>query len=327
MFIDEAVIDVHAGNGGNGCFAYERAKFKPQGPPAGGNGGRGGHVLVQGDRQLHTLRDAAYHKTYKAQRGHHGQGSNKYGKNAGDIVIRVPLGTIISDHETGRMLFDCVNHGQEMIVARGGRGGRGNAALVHKRNPQPEQCEPGQPGETRRLRLTLKVLADIGLVGRPNAGKSTFLSRISHAHPKIADYPFTTTEPHLGIVKARRGFGSYVVADIPGLIEGSHTGRGLGARFLRHIERTRILAILVECVSAGPAADARVLLDELAHYSPELAARPKVFICTKTDLLDGIDPPEIPDDWLRMSAVTGKGVDAVLDTFEEMLDLLNTGDR
>jgi GTP-binding protein len=322
MFIDEAIIAIKAGDGGNGCFAYSRDSHKPKGPPAGGNGGRGGHIYVEGNYHLHTLQDVAYHKTYKASRGTHGKGSNQYGRNGEDTVIPIPLGTAVYDEETGRMLLDCLEDGQRVLVARGGRGGRGNAALANRNNPQPQQVEPGKPGEAKRMRLELKVLADIGLVGRPNAGKSTFLSRISHAHPKIADYPFTTTVPHLGIVKTQQGFGSYVVADIPGLIEGSHTGKGLGVRFLRHIERTKMLAILVECLSPDPQADANVLIEELTHYSPLLAEKPKVFILTKADLIDSAPVKKAPHDWMVMSAVTGHGVQEVLRRFEEMISAI-----
>jgi len=319
MFIDETVIEVKAGDGGNGCYAHEREKFKPFGPPSGGNGGRGGHVLVEGCGQMHTLQDAAYRKSYKAGRGAHGQGARKDGRSGEDMTIRLPLGTIVRDEATGEILLDCLEDGKRTIVARGGRGGRGNAALMSRRNPDPQTVEPGRPGEHKRLRLELKVLADVGLVGRPNAGKSTFLSKISRAHPKIADYPFTTTEPHLGIVKMDGGYESFVVADIPGLIEGSHEGKGLGIRFLRHIERTKILAIMVESTAKNPQADAEVLLSELREYSPLLAEKPKCFLLTKSDLVQSQDAIQIPAGWRLMSAVTGEGVKEVLGELQRMV--------
>lgn len=319
MFIDETVIDVHAGNGGNGCFTYQRAKYRPNGPPSGGSGGRGGHILVRGSGHLHTLQDSAYRKTYRAESGPHGKGGRKDGKVGDDVVIPVPLGTLVYDDGTGELLIDCLKDGAEAIVARGGKGGRGNAALTTRRNPRPQAAEKGKPGEQRRLRLVLKVLADVGLVGRPNAGKSTFLSRISRAHPRIADYPFTTTTPHLGIVKTADGYGSYVVADLPGLIEGSHKGKGLGIRFLRHIERTRVLAILVECTSPDAQGDAEVLERELALYDPRLAERPRCRILTKIDLLPPDSRAQTPPGWLRMSSVTGEGVGDVLRRLEHML--------
>lgn len=318
MFIDETTIFVEAGDGGNGCFAYERLKYKPKGSPNGGDGGRGGHIYINGSSQVHTLQDVAYHQHYKAERGDHGKGSNKAGKNGGDITITVPLGTIIYDKESGDLLVDCLQEGVPALIARGGRGGRGNGALVSSRNPNPDHSEPGKPGEKKNLRLVLKMLADVGLVGRPNAGKSTFLSVISQAKPKIADYPFTTTQPNLGIVRMNGGYNSFVVADIPGLIEDCHKGKGLGIRFLRHIERTKTLAILVEATSPDPVADAEVLINELAHYSQELANKPKCFILTKTDLLSEKNIT-LPQGWLSMSAVTRNGVDTVLKGLYELV--------
>jgi GTP-binding protein len=318
MFIDESVIFVKAGDGGNGCFSYERLKYIPLGGPDGGNGGRGGNIYFVGSSQIHTLQDVAYRQHYKAERGAHGKGSGKTGKNGEDVRITVPLGTLIYNKDTGDLLTDFLHDGKEELIARGGRGGRGNGSIVSQRNPNPEASEPGKPGEEKNLRLVLKVLADVGLVGRPNAGKSTFLSKISHARPKIADYPFTTTEPHLGIVKIG-DYDSFVVADIPGLIENCHTGKGLGIRFLKHIERTKTLAILIEATSEDPKADAEVLLNELAHYSQSLAEKPKCFILTKTDLYDEDTKVEVPDGWLTMSAVTGNGLDKVLHTLSTMV--------
>jgi GTP-binding protein len=312
MFIDEAEIEVKAGDGGKGCCAFERSRRNPRGRPSGGSGGRGGDVMVRASSQLHTLRDCSYRRRYEAGRGVHGKGSNWTGADGRDATIEVPCGTIVQDRTTGRVLCDCVRDGEEHVVARGGRGGKGNQALMSHANPFPQNALAGQKGEQRTLRLTLKVLADVGLVGRPNAGKSTFLARISRARPAIADYPFTTKEPHLGIAALPGTYESIVVADIPGLIEDSHKGRGLGIRFLRHIERTRILALMVECTSDDPAADAEMLLGELRAYSPLLAEKPMCFLLTKVDLRPDVTPPP---GWLALSSVTGQGVDDVLAEF------------
>jgi GTP-binding protein len=319
MFIDETVILAQAGDGGNGCHAYERQKYKPKGRPDGGDGGRGGHIYLEGSSQIHTLQDTAYHQRYSAERGAHGKGSNKTGRNGEDIVIKVPLGTMVYDDESKNLLMDCLEDGMQVLIARGGRGGRGNGALANAKNPNPEFVEEGKPGEKKHLRLILKVLADVGLVGRPNAGKSTFISRISHARPKIADYPFTTKEPHLGIVSAPQGYQSFITADIPGLIEDCHLGKGLGIRFLRHIERTKVLAILVDATSENIESDAMVLLHELEEYSHNLAAKPKLFIATKSDLIPSDMCAPIPAHWMKISAVTGEGVDAVVKKLSEMV--------
>jgi GTP-binding protein len=319
MFIDEAIIQVKAGDGGNGCHAYERQPFKPKGRPDGGDGGRGGHISVIASTQIHTLQDMAYRQQFKTTRGMHGKGSSKTGKNGEDIVIEVPVGTMICNDETGELIADCITPGVPILIAKGGRGGRGNKALASSKDRNPEKAEEGKPGEEKKLRLTLKVLADVGLVGRPNAGKSTFLSRISHARPKIADYPFTTTAPNLGIVQGENGRGSFVVADIPGLIEGSNTGKGLGIRFLRHIERTRVLAILVDGTSANPEEDAAMLLHELSLYSELLAQKPRCMILTKSDLFPADAPSLVPQGWLSMSAATGENVDGVVADLRKMV--------
>jgi GTP-binding protein len=320
MFIDETIVEVKAGDGGNGCFAYMREKFKPKGRPSGGNGGVGGTIWIEGSADLHTLQDANYRKKYAAPRGAHGQGANKYGKGGEDVTMLVPLGTMVYDADTGETLFDCLEKGRREIVAKGGKGGLGNAALTSRRNPNPDHCLPGKPGQSRRLRLVLKVLADVGLVGRPNAGKSTFLSTISRARPKIGDYPFTTTQPYLGIVKIGEGYESFVVADIPGLIEGSHTGKGLGIKFLKHIERTKVLAILVSTDCPDPASEAKMLVHELSQYSPILAEKPKCFIMSKADLVSIGEKTRMPKGWFLMSSATGVGISKVLAKFKKMLD-------
>ena len=251
MFIDFARIKLQAGQGGSGCVSFRREKFVPKGGPNGGDGGRGGSIILQTDPNLHTLVDFKYRAQYKAKRGQHGQGSDKHGKNAAQTIIKVPLGTVVRNLDTDEILCDMVNVDQKFEVAKGGRGGKGNARYVTATNRSPRDWEVGLPGEEINISLELKLIADIGLVGFPNAGKSTLLSRISAAHPKIADYPFTTLTPNLGIVKYH-DFNSFVVADIPGLIEGSHEGKGLGHQFLRHIERTRALAFIIDCTEEEP---------------------------------------------------------------------------
>lgn len=310
MFIDEATIRVEGGNGGNGCYAYERQRGKPRGKPVGGTGGRGGHIYLRGSSQLHTLQDVSFRKLYRAERGQHGRGANWTGRMGKDIVIDVPLGTVVRDAVTGRQICDCTEHDRRYRVAKGGRGGKGNAALATRKNPAPQYVQPGGVGEKQELRLTLKVLADVGLVGRPNAGKSTFLSRVSKARPAIADYPFTTTRPHLGIVALPDSYDTMVIADIPGLIEDSHKGKGLGIQFLKHIERTRILAVMVESSAEDPEAEAAVLIRELKAYSPILAEKPTCMVLTKTDLCD--TPPSLPDHWYAISSVTGDGIQGLL---------------
>ncbi len=319
MFIDEATIEAKAGDGGNGCHSYEKMKYKPKGRPDGGNGGRGGSIILIGSSTVHTLQDVAYRRHYKASRGAHGKGSNKFGRSGEDILIKVPLGTVVYNKETNEPIADCLEQNQKVVVAKAGRGGRGNATLANFKNPNPERSEEGKPGEEKILRLELKVLADVGLVGRPNAGKSTFITSISHARPKIADYPFTTKEPHLGIVKLPSIHESFVMADIPGLIENCHEGKGLGIKFLRHIERTRVLAILVEATCDDPLEEASILLKELNFYSEALAEKPKCFIMTKIDLLPEEKRGKIPDGWLSISAVTSENIDTVIKKMWEML--------
>src|SRR5512132_542756 len=276
MFIDEAKISVKAGNGGNGCMAFRREKYVPRGGPSGGDGGRGGDVVLVSNEHVNTLLHLRYNPEHKAERGRHGEGSNRTGHEGQTVDVEVPVGTVVWDEATGERLFDFTEPGQRYLAARGGRGGKGNARFATSTHQAPTEHEPGKPGEERRLRLELKLLADVGLVGFPNAGKSTLISRISAARPKIADYPFTTLEPQLGVVKLD-DFTSFVVADIPGLIAGAHLGHGLGIQFLRHIERTRLLAHLVDVSEAtlrDPVQDFHTVMRELESFSAELAAKP-----------------------------------------------------
>jgi len=265
-------------------MAFRREKYVPKGGPSGGDGGNGGSVIIESSSHVNTLLAFRYNREFRAQRGRHGEGSNCHGASGEDTVIRVPVGTVVFDEESGEPLFDFTAPGQQFLAARGGKGGRGNARFASSTNRAPRRTEPGQPGEERRLRLELKLLADVGLVGFPNAGKSTLLSKLSAAHPKIADYPFSTVEPCLGVVAA--GDDSFVMADIPGLIEGAHQGHGLGTRFLRHIERTRLLVHLVDVseTERDPVEDFRVVRNELAQFSPALLEKPVVIVANKVDL-------------------------------------------
>jgi len=317
MFIDSAKIEVSSGDGGNGCFSYDRDKFKPKGKPGGGNGGRGGNVFFVASKKVQTLQDISYHSFYRAERGGHGGPNNLYGKTGKEVKIPVPLGTIIRDFETDELIYDFTCDGEEIMVAKGGRGGRGNKAMVSRFTPNPEYAEHGKPGETKTLKLTLKVMADVGLVGLPNAGKSTLLSVVSRATPEIADYPFTTLTPHLGIVKTG-DFSSFVMADIPGIIEGASSGKGLGIQFLQHIERTRVLAVLVDCNDENPSDTAKKLRRELKKYSAQLAEKQYVCVLTKTDTRNATDY-KIPRGWLSVSAATNDGVSKLVFKLDEMI--------
>src|SRR3989442_2014886 len=283
MFIDQASINVRGGDGGNGCVSFRREKFGPKGGPDGGEGGQGGDVTLVADESLSTLLDFQYHRHYRAQRGSHGEGSTRHGRRGGSLVIPVPVGTVVRDGESGQILGDLLHHGQQVVVARGGRGGRGNARFATSTHRAPRQAEPGMPGEERRLELELRLIADAGLVGFPNAGKSTLLSRVSAARPKNPDYPFTTTEPYLGVVGLPDGR-SFVLADIPGLIEGAHQGAGLGHTFLRHIARTPVLVHRVDVGSdRDPAADFEAVNTELWLHDPSLRRRPMLVALNKID--------------------------------------------
>jgi GTP-binding protein len=291
MLIDLAVIDVRSGDGGSGCVSFRREKYVPRGGPDGGDGGRGGDVVLVADSQLTTLLDYHYKRQYRAERGRHGQGKNRTGASGGDIELRVPPGTVVRDAETREWLGELLKPGTRCVVAKGGRGGRGNASYATATHQAPREHEPGHPGVERRIELELKLIADVGLVGQPNAGKSTLLAAMSAARPKIAAYPFTTLEPHLGVVQLSQGR-SMVMADIPGIIEGAHEGKGLGLKFLRHIERTRTLAYLVPVDVADAQAEYELLRRELAEHSEELADKPHCIVLSKSDLLDGVEEPE-----------------------------------
>jgi GTPase len=293
VFVDEAKILVKGGDGGNGCVAFRREKYVPRGGPSGGDGGHGGDIVIEANPNDNTLLRYRYNREFRAERGRHGEGSDCHGRSGVDTVLKVPVGTVIFDADSGEQLFDFTVAGQQFRAARGGRGGRGNGnpAFVRPWHQAPREHEDGRPGQERNLRLELKLLADVGLVGFPNAGKSTFISRISAARPKIAAYPFTTLEPHLGVVSAdpdaAPGQGrTFVVADLPGLIEGAHEGVGLGIRFLKHVERTRLIAHLVDTSDANdhdPVRDFEIIERELAAFSPGLAEKPMIVVATKLD--------------------------------------------
>ena len=288
MFIDRAKIRVQAGNGGHGVTAFRREKFVPRGGPSGGDGGRGGDVWLVADASLNTLLHLRYNPLHVAGRGMHGEGSNRSGKEGGDAIVRVPIGTQIFDPQTNELLCDLQEDGARWLAARGGRGGFGNAHFATSTNRAPRYHQEGSPGEEFEFQLELKLLADVGLVGFPNAGKSTFISVVSAAHPKIADYPFTTLEPHLGVVDLG-DFRTFVIADIPGLIEGAHEGHGLGDRFLRHVERTKLLLHLVDVSSASgrdSVSDYEVINRELGAYDEQLGERAQFVVATKIDALD-----------------------------------------
>lgn len=325
MFVDEVDIHIFAGDGGNGCVAFRREACVPLGGPFGGDAGDGGSVYLQADDSLNTLQHLAGHHHWRAERGEHGQGKNCHGRKGKDLIILVPTGTIIFDAENGALLKDLAEHGASVCLAKGGKGGHGNTYFKSATNQAPRFAEPGDPGEKRSLHLELKLIADAGLVGKPNAGKSTLVSRISAARPKVAAYPFTTRYPCLGIVELP-GFRRFVVADIPGLIEGAHDGAGLGDEFLRHVERTRVLVHLVDiCPPDGdPVEDYRAIRKELELYSAELAGKPEVVVASKMDLTESRDnlarfKKELGVNVIPISAVTGKGLDVLTEHIWKML--------
>ena len=333
MLIDRARIYVKAGDGGNGILAFRREKFVPRGGPSGGDGGNGGSVIIEATESLNTLLHLRYRPENRADRGRHGEGSNRHGQSAADMVIPVPVGTIVRDELTEEVLHDFTQPGERFVVARGGRGGRGNAQFATPTNRAPRHHEPGRPGEERNLLIELKLIADVGLVGMPNAGKSTLISVISAARPKIADYPFTTLEPHLGVVNLG-DFRTCVVADIPGLIEGAHEGAGLGDRFLRHIERTKLLVHVIDLSSLAkdPLEAYRTIRHELEAYNSIVASKPEIVVANKIDAMD--DPERLEEfkrfcadsdlEFYALSAVTGMGLKELIYALRRKLDELQT---
>jgi GTP-binding protein len=332
-FIDEAKFFVKGGDGGNGCVSFRREKFVPKGGPDGGDGGAGGNVIIEASKRLNSLIDFQYRSHFKAERGVHGQGKKKHGRKGVDHVVKVPAGSLVKDAETGEVLVDLIDDGQKVVVAKGGRGGRGNTHFASSTNRTPRVAGKGKPGEERWLRIELKILADVGLVGLPNAGKSTLLSKLSAAQPKIASYPFTTLEPHLGVMKLEQHH-PHIIADIPGLIEGAHEGAGLGHKFLKHIERTKVLLHILD--GSKPIdeilADQQTIEQELSKFNETLLSRRKVIVLNKVDLL--ADKKHLKKlltifadkniAILEISALTGSGIDALkqylVETLEEEFD-------
>ena len=337
MFIDEAKIRVKAGDGGNGCMAFRREKFVPRGGPSGGDGGKGGDVIMESSERHNTLVHFRFNPEYKAQRGRHGEGSNKTGREGVDVLLKVPVGTILYDDETGEKIHDFSSPDDRIVIACGGRGGRGNARFATSTHQAPREHEDGRPGEDRVFRLELKLLADVGLVGYPNVGKSTLISRISAARPKIADYPFTTLQPNLGVAVSGQTphEKSFVVADIPGLIEGAHSGAGLGIQFLRHIERTRLLVHLVDISDASgrtdPVRDVEVINQELASFGAGLDQKPMIMVASKIDVANKEKLAKLKRyckkknlELFPISAVTGKGIDDLKYAIAEKLEEIRT---
>lgn len=326
MFVDYALIEVYSGKGGDGAVTFRREKYVPKGGPSGGNGGNGGNVIIKASTNLHTLLDFRYKKKYQAGNGDNGGNSLKDGKNGSDVIIRVPVGTVVKDSETEKLLFDLSTDGLEVILAKGGKGGKGNSKFATSTNQTPRFAEDGKPAECKKVILELKLIADVGLVGFPNSGKSTLISKISSAKPKIADYPFTTLEPNLGIVKYK-DFQSFTVADIPGIIEGASQGKGLGHQFLRHIERTRIILFLIEITSKNFQNDFDVLMNELKSYSPKLTQKRILVSLSKADLVDpkkiknvlNIKIKGMKEKPFVFSSISGQGLIELLDILWGML--------
>ena len=319
MFIDEAKVHVAGGQGGNGCVAFRREKFVPRGGPSGGDGGRGGDVTLECSENVNTLLKFRYNRLFRAGRAGHGEGSNRHGQNGEDLSVVVPVGTVVYDAGTEEKLWDFDTPGQLFLAAKGGRGGRGNAQFATSTHQAPRRAEPGKPGEERDLKLELKLLADVGLVGFPNVGKSTLISRLSAARPRIADYPFTTLEPCLGVVAVDEER-SFVMADIPGLIAGAHLGRGLGIRFLRHVERTRLLLHLIDTAEQSdraPVEDYRVIMEELKSFSPVVAGKPMLLVASRIDAAGSGERLTALREFCRtrsmvlieISSVTGEGLE------------------
>ena len=329
MFIDEVIVELLAGTGGDGCMAFRREKYIEMGGPYGGNGGRGADIIFEVDEGLNTLLDLRYKKIIKGDKGENGSGKGKHGKGATDIVIKVPMGTVVTDLDSGYVIADLTEKNERAIIAKGGRGGRGNIAFATKTNPAPAYAENGEPGEHRMIKVELKLLADVGLVGLPSVGKSTFISKISAARPKIAEYHFTTLKPNLGVVKTKDNR-SFVVADLPGLIEGAFLGEGLGDRFLKHIERTRVIAHIIDMGSSegrNPIEDYKIINQELKNFNDKMMEKPQIVIANKMDIEGAkenlerfkkeIDVPIYP-----ISALFGEDIDVVLIKLADMLDKL-----
>ena len=331
MFVDEVVVSVSAGNGGNGCMAYRREKYIPMGGPFGGNGGRGGNIIFVADEGLRTLIDLRYKKHIRGGNGLNGEGKNKNGKGAEDTVIKVPVGSTVKDYDTGVIIADLTKNGEDVVVAYGGRGGRGNVSLATRGNPCPSYCERGEPGENRKVKVELRMLADVGLVGLPSVGKSTILSMVTNANPKIASYHFTTLSPNLGVVTVNDY--SYVVADLPGLIEGASEGLGLGHKFLKHIERTKIIAHVVDMSGIegrDPYDDYITIRKELEKFSPKLLTKPEIILANKMDMESSISNLEMFKEKVNVpiyeiSAILNEGLDSVIEKLADMVK--NTEDE
>ena len=329
MFIDEVVIELNAGRGGNGCMAFRREKYVEMGGPFGGNGGHGGSIYFEADEGLNTLVDLRYKKIYKAPNGEHGQGKGMHGKNAEDLIIKVPLGTVVTDVDTNLIIADITKKGDKVLICEGGRGGRGNIAFATKTNPAPAFCENGEPGEERKVKVELKLLADVGLVGLPSVGKSTIISKISAAKPKIAAYHFTTLKPNLGVVKTNDNR-SFVIADLPGLIKGASLGEGLGDKFLKHIERTRVLAHVIDMSGIegrDPYEDYLTIIEELKDFDSKLLDKPMIIIANKMDIESSINNLEnfknkVDKPIYCVSAINNNGFDKVLIKLADMLDTI-----
>ena len=328
MFIDEVTLEVIAGSGGNGCMAFRREKYIPMGGPFGGNGGKGSDIIFEVDEGLNTLIDLRLNRKIQGKKGENGLGKAKNGKNAEDVIIKVPLGTVVTDLDTGFVIADLVKKDDKAVIASGGRGGRGNIAFATRSNPAPNFAENGEPGEERKIKVELKLLADVGLVGLPSVGKSTLISKISASRPKIAAYHFTTLNPNLGVVRASKNR-SFVVADLPGLIKGASLGEGLGDRFLKHIERTRVLAHIIDMGSSegrNPVDDYNIIINELKSFNPKILDKPSIIIANKMDLEGAKDnlenfKKEIKDKKIyEISGITGTGIDEVVNVIADMLD-------
>ncbi len=327
MFVDEIIVELYAGDGGDGCMAFRREKYVAMGGPFGGNGGKGSDIVFKVDQGLNTLVDFKYKRIIKGSSGENGLGKGKHGKNAEDVIIPVPEGTIVTDFDTGLIIADLTKNGEEVVIAKGGRGGRGNMAFATQNNPAPKYAENGEPGEYRKVKIELKLMADVGLVGMPSVGKSTIISKISASKPKIADYPFTTLKPNLGVVKA--GDYSFVVADLPGLIEGASLGSGLGDKFLKHIERTRVIAHVIDMsgYTNDPYKDYLIINKELENFSKSLTKKKQIIIANKMDMPKSKENLEkfkkqVKEPIYEISAIKGEGLDKVINALAETLKTL-----